>query len=140
MKTSQKQKPEKSNNTEKIRKELPEGKEYDSVGRVVFKKGFSGNPAGKPEGSFSLLSILKAEIQKCPKGQNKKTYADLIVKRMLKESIEKGDYAQIKLIWNYIEGMPTQPITGTGKNGEIILKFDSSFEKNATPPKTEGNS
>ena len=33
---------------------------------------------------------------------------------MLKESIEKGDIQQIKLIWNYIEGMPKQPIDFEG--------------------------
>lgn len=101
-------------NTEKIRKEPPEGKEYDSHGRLVFKKGYSGNPDGKPEGAFSLLAILKAELQKCPEGQDKKTYAHLIVKRMLKEAIEKGDQQQIKLIWNYIEGMPKQNLELSG--------------------------
>ena len=73
------------------------------------------NPKGNEPGTaFSLLTILKNELQKCPEGQDKKTYADLIIKRMLKEAIEKGDIQQIKLIWNYIEGMPRQPIDFEG--------------------------
>ena len=66
---------------------------------------------------------MRAELQKCPEGQDKKTYADLIVKRMLKEAIEKGDYAQIKLIWNYIEGMPSQKVDVTS-GGKRIGLFD----------------
>ncbi len=113
MKTTQDKKPKKlPKNTEKIRKEPPEGKEYDAKGRLVFKKGYSGNPDGKPEGAFSLLSILRAELQKVPEEykKDKKTYADLIIKRMLADAIKKGDDQKIKLIWNYIEGMPKQNI------------------------------
>ena len=88
-----------------------------------FEKGQSGNPAGRPKGttgSFSLVGILKEELQRCPEGQDKKTYADLIIKRMLKEAIEKGDQQQIRLIWNYIEGMPKQSMELGGMNGEAI--------------------
>ena len=76
--------------------------------RGKFLPGVSGNPDGKPLGAFSLLSILKAEIQKCPKGKTKKSYAALIIKRMLADAIALGDSTQIKLIWNYLEGMPAQ--------------------------------
>ena len=73
-----------------------------------WKKGESGNPAGKPKGTFSLLNLLKAEIQKCPEGQDKKTYGDLIIQRMLADSIKKGDIQHIKTIWAYLEGMPKE--------------------------------
>lgn len=75
-----------------------------------FKKGESGNPKGKPKGTFSLLNLLRAKIQECPKGQDKKTYADLIVRRMLKESIEKGDIQHIRIIWEYLEKKPLAEI------------------------------
>ena len=88
-----------------------------------FGPGNCANPDGRPVGSFSLVEILKAELQKCPEGQDKRTYADLIVKRMLKDAIEKGDQQQIKLIWNYIEGMPKQAMDIT-TNGKSLNEID----------------
>lgn len=91
----------------------------------LFKKGQSGNPEGRPAGSFSLLTLLKQKLQEIPEEykEDKKTYADLIVERMLADSIKKGDQQQIKLIWNYIEGMPTQKIAGAdGHPLQIIIK------------------
>ncbi len=92
---------------EEVKEEKPKntGIIKDSKGRFV--KGFSGNPAGKPPGSISLVAILKKELQRCPEGQNKKTYADMLVRRILKEAIENGSNAQIKNILNYVEGLPT---------------------------------
>ena len=91
----------------------------DDKGRFI--EGVSGNPDGRPV--FSLISILKAELQKCPEGQDKKTYADLIIKRMLKEAIEKGDQQQIKLIWNYIEGLPNAKTTVTLEGKSLAELF-----------------
>ncbi len=97
--------------TEEVKK-LNKAGEYkpkrDKRGRLL--PGSTGNPKGKPKGSFSLVSILKRELQKCPKEQDKKTYADLLITRMLKEAIENGSDAQIKNILNYIEGMPKQSL------------------------------
>lgn len=103
---------------------------------IPFKKGKDSrrNTTGKNKGSFSLLRLLKNKIQECPKGQDKMTYADLMVKKMLKESIEKGDIQHIKTIWAYIEGMPKQNIdvmSGGEKiipiyNGKSIQKHNSN--------------
>lgn len=97
----------------------------------TFGPGNCANPNGKPEGSYSLLAILRKELAKCPEGQDKKSYGELIVRRMLKEAIEKGDVQQIKLIWNYIEGMPKEShdLTSSGEKivflpYEIITKHD----------------
>jgi len=94
---------EKSENTEINR--IP-----DEKGRMVFPPGVSGNPAGRPKDSFSLISMLKAELQKCPEGEDKKTYADLLIKRIMKKTISDGDDQQIKNILQYVEGMPKQTI------------------------------
>lgn len=90
---------------------------------VPFVKGDPRiNREGRPEGTFSLLTLLKQELQKVSEGQDKKTYADLIVKRMLKQAIEKGDQQQIKLIWNYLEGLPRQPVDVTS-GGESLIRW-----------------
>ena len=74
-----------------------------------FKKGQSGNPKGRPKESFSLLTILKRELQQIPpelKGKERKMYADMLVKKQLYKAIIEGDEQSIKLIWNYVEGVP----------------------------------
>ena len=65
----------------------------------------------KPKGTLSLLSILKRELQKIPKelkGKERKQYAELLVKKQLHKAIVEGDDASIRLIWNYVEGMPKE--------------------------------
>jgi len=75
----------------------------------TFKKGVSGNPDGKPKGSFSLISILKEELAKVPDGQ-KHSAAYLLIQRILKAAIQDGNDQQIKNILQYVEGMPKQTI------------------------------
>lgn len=82
-----------------------------------------GNPGGgRPPGSLSLISILKEELQKVPKDQQE-SYAHALVRRMLKSSIIDGNDQQIKLIWNYIEGMPKQSVDMTS-GGEKMHTLD----------------
>src|SRR3990167_9140777 len=81
------------------------GKKHDTK----WKKGQSGNLKGRPKDSFSLLTILKRELQRIPpelKGKERKIYADILVKKQLHKAIIEGDEQSIKLIWNYVEGMP----------------------------------
>lgn len=89
----------------------------DEHGRLL--PGHTANPKGKPKGSFSLISMLKAELQKKPKGQ-KKSHAYLLIQRILKAAIADGDDAQIKNILQYVEGMPRQAID-MKHEGEISL-------------------
>ena len=93
--------------SEELEKTKPEntGTSRDKQGKFI--KGVSGNIKGKPKGSFSLIAMLKAELQKCPQGQ-RKTHAYLLIQRILKKAIADGDDAQIKNILQYIEGMPKQ--------------------------------
>jgi len=91
-----------------------------------FKKGQSGNPKGRPKDSFSLLTILKRELQAIPpeyKGKERKQYAELLIKRQLHKAIIEGDEQSIKLIWNYVEGTPIQKVIGPGEEGEHIIKW-----------------
>lgn len=77
----------------------------DEKGR--FKPGISGNPDGPPK--FSLISILKEQLQTVPDGE-KETYAVYLIKEVLKKAIQEGDHASQRMIMNYIEGMPKQSI------------------------------
>ena len=74
-----------------------------------FVKGQSGNPNGRPKGSgISITTAIKNELNKVPAGQDKATYLDLLVKRIMKKAIQEGDQQTIKQIWNYVDGMPRQ--------------------------------
>ena len=75
------------------------------------------NREGRPEGSISVVSALKRELAKCPDGE-KKTYLDLLVKRILKKGIVDGDASIIKDIINRVDGMPTESIE---HRGEVII-------------------
>ena len=72
-----------------------------------FKKGQSGNPKGKPKGTLSLKTLLIDYLRSTDKGQ-KEANKDRLIKRIGKLSIVNGNEQMIKLIWNYIEGMPKE--------------------------------
>ena len=85
-----------------------------------FMEGNPGGP-GRPEGSFSLKTLLEREIQKQPEGQQL-SYALALIKKQLRQAIIDGDQQSQKLIWQYIEGMPHQStdITSAGKPIPIL--------------------
>ncbi len=108
-------------------------KQEKKVRGVPFKKGQSGNPAGRPPGSISLLTILKQildDVVKDPKNIDKKTYARLLVEKQLKQAIDNGNEQVQKLIWNYIEGLPkgSFDVTSLGEKieGVVILPAKKS--------------
>lgn len=100
-------------NTQEIKQKNPNpnGKKRDRNKKGQF---IEGNPGGgRPQDSFSLITILKRQLQQIPKelkGKERKQYAELLVKRVLADAIKKGDDQKIKLIFNYVEGMPKQEI------------------------------
>ena len=78
-----------------------------------FKPGQSGNPAGKPKGTVSITSAIKAELLKIPPEQ-KKTWLDLTVKRIMQKAVAEGDVQMIRTLWNYVDGLPKGTVDLTG--------------------------
>ena len=110
----------------------PTAKKQRIVGKP-FPKGQSGNPNGRPKDSFSLITILKRQLQEIPpeyKDKERKIYADLLIKKQLHKAIIEGDVAMIRLIWNYIEGMPPQPLTGIGGKDLFPVPILNGLSKN----------
>lgn len=85
------------------------GKKQEKRGDIEtrFKKGQSGNPKGRPPGSVSITTEIKKRLQEMPDGQ-KKTYLELLINRILKLGVVDGNEQMIKVIWNYVDGMPNQ--------------------------------
>lgn len=82
----------------------------DEKGR--FLPGVSGNPAGPKPGYKLFTTKVREALAKIAEGKNE-TYETLLVKRVMKKAIEGGDTAMIKLIWNYLDGMPQLHIDHT---------------------------
>lgn len=97
----------------------------DDMGR--FLPGISGNPAGKPLGTISMASILKRELVKIIPSMNpdeKITYGEAVVRKMLQKAIVDGDFQFIKEIFNRVE-------TGRNQigNSTSLIKMLSEAEK-----------
>lgn len=105
-----------------------------------FKKGEINNPKGRPKDSFSILTILKRKLQECPKGEDKRTYAERIVEKLLEDAERKGDSQMRKIIFNYIEGMPAQKFIGDKDNPLFIQISKEIAEKNDINSEPENNS
>lgn len=74
-----------------------------------FKKGQSGNPKGRPPKGHSITDMMKHMLAETDPDVKEK-----IGKAILKKA-EKGDTTAIKLLWNYMDGMPPQDITSGGE-------------------------
>lgn len=79
---------------------------------MPFKPGaeWNGNAKGRPRGEgLMLTSLLKAELEKVPEGE-KKTYKELFIKKLLYKATVEGDERSLRLIINYVDGLPRQTI------------------------------
>lgn len=84
-----------------------------------FKKGESGNPAGRPVGSVSLTRAVKEYLLE--KAKDGETYEDKLKKAAVLRAIAKSDVL-MKEIWDRMDGkVPQQTdITSGGKPIPIL--------------------
>ena len=97
------------------------------------KKGERRNPNGRPKGSKNMTTLLKRALEMkmelaadSPMGKkgtvkrSKEMVAASIVNRAI-----KGDMRAAEMIFDRIDGKVTQPVEGTGENGEFkfVLEF-----------------
>lgn len=83
-----------------------------------FKKGQSGNPNGRPPKDISLTDLMRNFLAGVPEGQKKARKEFLVTK--VYEMAMKGDQAALKLVWNYVEGMPKQDFN---HSAEILVQL-----------------
>lgn len=113
---------------------MPFKKGETPQGAKVFKKGESGNPKGRPEGSRNLSTILKEMlaaiapdeivnakfVKEFCKGKKQITNADALTARLINEGIIKGESWAVKEIFDRTDGKAPQSVDLTS-NGETIL-------------------
>lgn len=77
-----------------------------------FLPGQSGNPAGRPKGSVSITSAIKAKLEEqyndLKNPDDRKTYLERIIEAIFHNAIEVKDARSLKDIWAYIDGQPKQ--------------------------------
>ncbi len=69
---------------------------------MPFKKGHSGNPAGRPKGSKSLTDLLRQTL-------NLDGNREAIIDKVIALAI-KGERWATELVWDRLEGKPLQVI------------------------------
>lgn len=65
------------------------------------KKGADANPNGRPKKGYSITEWFKEMLDSKPEVK------DAIGKSILKKALD-GDSAAQKMVWQYMDGMPTQ--------------------------------
>ena len=98
----------------------------DKKGRFV--KGVSGNPKGKLPGTVSITTEIKRKLAEVPKGQ-RMSYLDVLVKGIIAKAVAEGDERMIKLIWNYVDGMPRQTHEVEGEIKTKLELDDKQFKQ-----------
>ena len=81
-----------------------------------YKKGQSGNPNGRPKKGYSITEWFKGMLNSDPK------IKDAIGRSILKKALE-GDITAQKLVWQYMDGMPKQELSGDPDAPLIIKKI-----------------
>lgn len=95
-----------------------------------FKVGEVNNPAGRPKGSgvgVNLTTILKKRLLEVPK-DHVKTYAELFIDSILYQAFVLNDQKAMRLIFNYVDGLPRQTIGLDGGEGQPIKVSSESVE------------
>ena len=85
----------------------------DEEGKFV--PGVSGNPYGRPKKGLTLTDIAKEILEEeLPNGVTRK---EALMRQVAKLAYD-GNETMIKLVWNYIDRMPTQKtdLTTNGKD------------------------
>ena len=111
--------------------------ERDEKGRLLPGQG-SLNPGGRPEGSLSLITLLRQGLQEINKDDedDKSTRAQTLVKNILEGAIIKKDKDMVKLIFGYLEGLPKSRVEHTGKDeGPVEISIVDYKPKNDEDPK-----
>lgn len=78
----------------------------------TFPSGISGNPKGKPKGTISVVSVIKELLKEITKTQtgDEKERLRILAGNIVHMAINEKDKDMIKLIVNYLDGMPKQTL------------------------------
>ena len=95
------------------------------------KKGADANPNGRPPKGYSITEWFQEMLKANPDKR------DAIGASIMAKALE-GDSAAIKLVWNYMDGMPKQGIdlTSGGKPIPLLAGIADDVPTNNSPEET----
>ncbi len=82
---------------------------------MPFQKGVSGNPGGRPKRKLVTDALVK---ELAARGPGKFTHAQEFAWKMVQLAIA-GDVPAARLVLEYSEGKPAQPVTGADSAGPV---------------------
>lgn len=127
--------------------EFQQNKPQRVIGRP-FKPGQSGNPKGKPPGTVSITTEIKATLRKVYPRKTatvtvedgkklfkiKKTYLQRVIETIFENAIEQKDQRALNQIWAYIDGHPKATLD-IGADKDSLIELTEIFRNMATPKK-----
>lgn len=100
-----------------------------------WQPGQSGNPDGRPPKGYSITEMMRERMYDIDI-KTGKTYRELLVNKLFKLAIRKGDITAIKLIIQYLDGLPLQrtDVTSSGKpvyqlSNETLAMLDRQYSE-----------
>lgn len=129
---------QKSENTDKNTGILPTELYQEKPGGP-FKEGNPGKPKGA-KSPLSLISKLKATLEEISKTQSgeERERAETLIKNIVYMAINEKDKDMIKLIFNYVEGLPKQPIELSGEINNPFANLNDNEKLNRIRLLVEG--
>lgn len=97
---------------------------------MPFKKGDPNiNRKGRIDGGdgFSITKMIRDELQNV-EPKTKKTWGELVLRRILLKATNEGDTQMLKAIWSYVDGMPKQSTDITSGGDKIEFKWKTEKE------------
>ena len=76
-----------------------------------FPQGTSGNPGGRPRG-LSITRLVREELARPSPGDSSVSNAERVAARVV-ERAAAGDPVFVKLVWEYVDGRPSDAMGRT---------------------------
>ena len=102
----------------------------------LFKKGQSGNPAGRKKGvPVSITGEIKKQLSEIPKGEQQNKLSK-IVKVIFDKALKEKDDKMLGRIWAYIDGSPRQS-TEIKLDTELTINITDTYKPIMIEPREQ---